>query len=134
MKAVIFSLLVSLLLANSPYLLAENTKQRTSDFNQKLSLHRICFEISSTGITLRIVPSGLKKDNSPIERTIDGAVSGADIGDINKDKSPEIYIYVKAKDSVSLVAYSANNMKSPWLRARSCNAFPFIRTAIVTTS
>jgi len=39
-------------------------------------------------------------------------VIGADIGDINVDGSPEIYVYIKAKDKGSLIAYSANKKKS----------------------
>jgi hypothetical protein len=112
MKAALFSLLGGLLLVNTPCALGENAPTNSPVFTQKLSLHSISFAISSQGNTLRIVPSGLKKDNSPIERTIAGIVTGADIGDINVDKSPEIYIYIKAKDSTSLIAYSANKRKS----------------------
>lgn len=112
MKALSLSLFVGLFSAYAPYLLAENATPCAVAFAQKLSLQGISFDISSSNDTLRIVPSGLKKDNSHIERTIDGVVTGADIGDINADKSPEIYIYVKAKDSMSLIAYSVNNKKS----------------------
>jgi hypothetical protein len=112
MKSALFSLLGGLLLVNTPSALSENATTNSPVFSQKLSLHGINFAISSQGNTLRIVPSGLKKDNSPIERTIEGIVTGADIGDINVDKSPEIYIYVKTKDSASLIAYSANKRKS----------------------
>jgi hypothetical protein len=112
MKAAILSLSAVALSTIMAYATAENTTAETGDFSQKLSMHGINFDISTIGNTLRIVPSGLKKDNSPIERTIDGIVTGADIGDINVDKSPEIYIYVKAKDNTSLIAYSANKRKS----------------------
>lgn len=82
-------------------------------FKQKFTLHGISFQVSSQGNKLRIVPSGLKIDNSPIERDIEGVVTGADIGDINVDGSPEIYVYIKdAKGSASMCAYSANNKKS----------------------
>jgi hypothetical protein len=112
MKAVIPGLLASFLTVITLQAKAENTPPTTPAFTQKLSLHGISFAVSSQGNTLRIVPSGLKKDNSPIERSIEGMVTGADIGDINVDKSPEIYIYVKAKDNTSLIAYSANKRKS----------------------
>ena len=40
-------------------------------------------------------------------------MTGADIGDINVDRSPEIYVYIKdSKDNASLIAYSANKKKS----------------------
>ena len=64
---------------------------------------------------LTIVPAGLEIDNSPIVRTIDGTVTGAEVGDINADGSPEIYVYVISAGSGSygsLVAYSANRRKS----------------------
>jgi hypothetical protein len=81
-------------------------------FNQTFKLHGIQFKVIAQGKHLRIIPTGLKIDNSPIERDIDGTVTGADIGDINVDGSPEIYVYIKAKDKGSLIAYSANNKKS----------------------
>jgi hypothetical protein len=86
--------------------------ETSAAFKQKFTLHGISFQVSSTGNALRIIPSGLKIDNSPIEREIDGTVTGADIGDINVDGSPEIYVYIKGKDKGSLIAYSANNKKS----------------------
>jgi hypothetical protein len=95
---------------------AENessTSSNTSFFNQNFELHGISFQVTSQGNKLRIIPSGLELDNSPIERDINGVVTGADIGDINVDRSPEIYVYVKdAKGKLSLIAYSANNKKS----------------------
>lgn len=84
----------------------------TNAFDKKFELHGIHFQVIGTGNRLRIIPSGLKIDNSPIEREIDGTVTGADIGDINVDGSPEIYVYIKAKEKGALIAYSANNKKS----------------------
>jgi hypothetical protein len=82
-------------------------------FKQNFKLHGIGFQVTGLDNKLRIVPSGLKIDNSPIERDIYGVVTGADIGDINVDRSPEIYVYVKeAKGNTSLIAFSANNKKS----------------------
>jgi len=83
-----------------------------NSFNQTFKLHGIQFNVIAQGNDLRIVPAGLKIDNSPIEREIDGTVTGADIGDINVDGSPEIYVYIKGKDKGSLVAYSAYKKKS----------------------
>ena len=119
MKTLLAMLLASSLLFGTSSVLAEkkttpDKKSKTStSFNQKFQLHGISFQVTSKGNKLRIVPSGLKIDNLPIERDIDGTVTGADIGDINVDRSPEIYVYIKdAKGSVSLIAYSANNKKS----------------------
>lgn len=124
MKKLSTCLLVVFLLGNSLISMAKaNThhpqiKTETASgtangsFKQHLKLHGISFHVISQGNKLRIVPSGLKIDNSPIERDIDGLVTGADIGDINVDGSPEIYVYIKAKQKGSLIAYSANRNKS----------------------
>ncbi|OQW68475.1 MAG: hypothetical protein BVN35_19735 [Proteobacteria bacterium ST_bin11] len=119
METVLASLLASVLLLGTNSVLAENistpdNKIKTSSlFNQTLKLHNISFQVTSEGNKLRILPSGLEIDNSPIDRDIVGTVTGADIGDINIDRSPEIYVYIKdAKGSVSLIAFSANKRKS----------------------
>jgi hypothetical protein len=107
MKKVFAILLGSFLLCTTATGFADE-----NSFNQTFKLHDIQFEVITQGKHLRIIPAGLKIDNSPIERDIEGAVTGADIGDINVDGSPEIYIYIKGKDKGSLIAYSANNKKS----------------------
>lgn len=81
---------------------------------QKISFH-ITSPNSAAGNTLRIVPAGLQIDNSPIEMNIDGLVTGTEVADLNSDRSPEVYIYVRqpgAANRLSLVAFSANNRKS----------------------
>jgi len=62
-----------------------------------------------------ITPFGLEGDNAPIEVEVDGTVTGAEVGDLNVDGAPEIYVYVTSAGSGSygsLVAYSPNNRKS----------------------
>lgn len=88
-------------------------------FEQTLALHGISFKVSATHQgslnQLKIVPSGLAVDNTPIEREIDGAVTAAEVADINADGSPELYVYVTSAGSgsyASLVAYSVNDKKS----------------------
>jgi hypothetical protein len=88
-------------------------------FDRKLELLGIRFHVTSANLgslnTLRIVPAGLEIDNSPLSRTIDGTVTGAEVADLNGDGSPEIYVYVTSAGSGSfgsLVAYSANRLKS----------------------
>ena len=126
MKTLSSCLLAAFLLTNSAAVFAKadtQTQQTNAEdesitssnpsFKQHFKLHGISFQVTSQGNKLSIVPSGLKIDNSPIERDIDGVVTGADIGDINIDRSPEIYVYVKdAQGKLSLIAYSANNKKS----------------------
>ena len=88
-------------------------------FDKTLELLGIRFQVTSSNDgsinTLHIVPAGLEVDNSPIMRTIDGTVTGAEVADINADGSPELYVYVASAGSGSygsLVAYSANRGKS----------------------
>jgi hypothetical protein len=88
-------------------------------FEKTLDLQGIRFHVSATrqGATsaLRIVPSGLSVDNSPITRTIDGTVTGAEVADLNVDGSPEVYVYVTLNGAGAhgtVVAYSANRRRS----------------------
>jgi hypothetical protein len=88
-------------------------------FDKTLELQGITFHITSgsqgSDTLLRIAPSGLEVDNSPIEKRITGTVTGAEVADLNVDGSPEVYVYVRApgdEDQVSLVAYSVNRRKS----------------------
>jgi Periplasmic lysozyme inhibitor of I-type lysozyme len=88
-------------------------------FDRTLELEGIRFRVTCANEgsqnALRIVPSGLEIENAPIERTIDGTVTGAEVADLNADGSPEIYVYVTSAGSGSygsLLAYSANRRKS----------------------
>lgn len=90
-----------------------------ASFDQTLSLRGVSFHVTCPNQgsinALRIQPQGLKKDNAVILREIEGTVSGAEIGDLNGDGSPEIYVYVTSAGSGSygsLVAYAANRKKS----------------------
>ncbi|MCE3002833.1 MAG: hypothetical protein LW860_09070 [Xanthomonadaceae bacterium] len=87
-------------------------------FRQSLSLHGITYEVSSDnlarGNVLRIVPRGLA-DNSEIVQPIDGIVTGAEIGDLDVDQAPEVYVYVRLPGDdarMALVAYSSNRNRS----------------------
>jgi len=98
---------------------SSDTSTAKNTFEKVLKLQGITFHVQVTheGSTnrLRIIPSGLEEVNTPIEQEIDGTVTGAEVADLNRDGSPEIYIYVTSAGSGaygSLVAYSANNRKS----------------------
>lgn len=91
----------------------------TGGFDQMFELQGITFHIISPNQgsinQLEIVPAGLEVDNTVIKREIDGAVTGAEVADLNGDGSPEIYTYINSAGSGtygSLVAYAANNKKS----------------------
>ena len=88
-------------------------------FDQTLSLQGVSFHVTCPNQgsinALRIEPQGLEKDNAVILKEIEGTVSGVEVGDLNGDDSPEIYVYVTSAGSGSygsLVAYAANRKKS----------------------
>jgi len=96
-----------------------DTSKTKYAFDKVLKLQGITFHVQATNEgslnKLRIIPSGLEEVNRPIEQEIDGVVTGAEVEDLNRDGSPEVYIYVTSAGSGSygtLVAYSANNKKS----------------------
>jgi len=93
--------------------------EATAPFNRTLELQGIRFMVDSPnragGNTVRIATEGLSNGASIIDRDIPGAVVGADVGDLDADGSPEIYIHVGASPSIgraALVAYTANRGKS----------------------
>jgi hypothetical protein len=88
-------------------------------FEQRLELNGISFLVTSpnkpSDNTVRIVPSGLAIDNSPIDWAVQGVVTGAEVADMNVDRSPEVFVYVRGpapEARGSIVALSANNRKS----------------------
>ena len=90
-----------------------------SPFEQSLELLGVRFLVTSpnkdAGNSVRIVPSGLQADNTPIEMAVLDQVVGAEVADLDVDRSPEIYVYVHGpapEQPGALVAVSANNRKS----------------------
>jgi hypothetical protein len=86
---------------------------------RSLSLQGVRLQLSSANEAsvneLKIVPAGLSRDNTPIVRSIDGQVGGAEMADLDTDGSPEVYVYVISAGSGSygsLVAYAANKRRS----------------------
>ena len=87
--------------------------------DRTLALQGVSFRVTSPNEgsinKLRIEPNGLKADNSPVEREIEGSVNNVEVADLNVDGSPELYIYVTSAGSGSygsLVAYAVNRGKS----------------------
>lgn len=110
------SFIIGLIFASSA---ASAVAEEVMSFSQKLTLHGVTFDVSATNIgsqnKLTIAIRGLKHEIAPIVRDIDGTVTGAEIADLDRNQSPEIYVYVTSAGSGSygsLVAYSANNRKS----------------------
>ena len=92
---------------------------RSGPLDETLSLAGIRFHVTCSDAgasnTLRITPTGLTIDNSPVTRTIAGRCTGAEVADLDGDRSPEVYVYVNSGDGNahgSLVAYAANRRKS----------------------
>lgn len=88
-------------------------------FDQTLNLQGIGFRVTSPNAAsineLRILPSGLSIDNTPVVRPIEGQITRAEVADLDVDGSPEVYVYVRSAGSGSygsLVAFSANKRKS----------------------
>jgi hypothetical protein len=88
-------------------------------FEQRLALQGIAFAVSSpnaaVGNTVRIAPSGLLIDNTPLDMAVEGQVVGAEVADLNGDGSPELYVYLRGappEERGSLLAVSANRRKS----------------------
>jgi hypothetical protein len=108
------ALSAALLICVSP-VLAQDAKP----FEQTLRLQGVIFKVKATNQGslnhLSIVSEGLRGNPAPIEREIDGAVTGAEIADLDANGSPEFYIYVTSAGSGSygsVVAYAANKKES----------------------
>ena len=76
----------------------------------------ISFTVKVEDKTLLIQPSGLSVTNEAFKHDITGyTVTNADIGDLNVDGYPELFVYLTSDGSGSygkLIGYSVNNGKS----------------------
>ena len=113
------TLLLSLLLLPAASCANWGNSTAAKRYDRGLSLQGITFHIQpyyeGSINRLRIIPGGLTSDNSSALTIIDGIVTGAEVADLNTDRSPEIYVYITSPGSGSygsLVAYSANDKKS----------------------
>lgn len=93
---------------------SEQVETKT-EFKKTVSFKAINFEITSSGDTLTVQPSGFELDNTKVSKTIDGTVTNVEIDDINADGSPELMIYITSAGSGSYgtaIGFSGNNNKS----------------------
>lgn len=97
----------------------ESGSAKGKPFKTTVELHGISFLVESpnSGETnfVKVTPSGLEITNEPVAREVSGEVVGAEIGDLNIDQSPEVYIYVSKggdRKGMNLVAFAANSRKS----------------------
>lgn len=96
-----------------------NPSSATSSFRTASELHGIRFVVESpntlAGNTVTVVPSGLEISNDPFTSPINGVVVDAQVGDLNVDQSPEVYVFVREHGGLerfSVVAYATNSRKS----------------------
>ena len=95
----------------------DSVKQEIS-FNTELTYpgSNISFKINTKGDSLIIQPSGLSVSNETLYHDITGyTVVNGEIGDLNIDSYPELFVYLTSDGSGSygkLIGYSVNNGKS----------------------
>ena len=95
----------------------DSVKQEIS-FNTELTYpgSNISFKVNTKGDSLIIQPSGLSISNETLYHDITGyTVVNAEIGDLNIDSYPELFVYLTSDGSGSygkLIGYSVNNGKS----------------------
>ena len=93
---------------------SESVEPKT-DFKKTVSYKSISFDITKSGDTLTIQPSGFESDNTKVIKTIEGTVSNIEVDDINTDGSPELMIYITSSGSGNYgtaIGFSGNNNKS----------------------
>jgi hypothetical protein len=88
-------------------------------FDQTLELQGIVFHVTDESIdgsrAMRIAPRGLEIDNSAMTHALTGDIARAEVADLDRDGSPEIYVFVRSPRRGlpgELVAYAANRKKS----------------------
>lgn len=88
-------------------------------YEKALELNGIKFLIfsanTSAGNTVTITPNGLTHRNEAFTVSVNGEVYGAEVGDLNVDQSPEIYVYYRVagpEKRSGLVAFAVNNKAS----------------------
>lgn len=84
-----------------------------------VELHGVKFVVespnSAAGNKFTVTPSGLKESNEPFTQSVDGDVYGAEVGDLNIDQSPEIYVFVRERSGLkrsTVYGFAANAKKS----------------------
>lgn len=96
---------------------AETVKQEAG-FSTELTYpgSKISFRVSTQEDSLMIQPSGLSVSNETLYHDITGyTVVNAEVGDLNIDSYPEVFVYLTSDGSGSygkLIGYSVNNGKS----------------------
>ncbi|WP_223526436.1 MULTISPECIES: hypothetical protein [unclassified Pseudomonas] len=90
-------------------------------FDQTLELQGIGFHVTSESVdgnrTLRIAPQGLKIDHSKIVRPLTGTIVRAEVADLDRNGSPEIYVFIRSPGRGmpgELIAYTSYEDPKPF--------------------
>lgn len=99
--------------------LAGDAMDSIQPFVQTLELQGIRFHVTTALVdgnpVLYITPQGLEIDNSKVTHPLTGNIVRAEVADLDRNGSPEIYVFVKSSGrgmAGELIAYSANRKKS----------------------
>ncbi|VVP44440.1 hypothetical protein PS862_05059 [Pseudomonas fluorescens] len=99
--------------------LVDEVRDSIQPFDQTLDLQGIRFHVTTALVdgnrVLYIAPQGLEIDNSKVAHPLAGNIVRAQVADLDRDGSPEIYVFVRSPGrgmAGELVAYSANRKKS----------------------
>lgn len=86
----------------------------TPEFNKELKYENYSFKITTSGDMLTITPAGLEADNSPLTKKFTGKIANVEIGDINGDNKPEVFVYTAQgpDENGAIIGYSSNAGKS----------------------
>ena len=104
-KSALSFAVVALLLAAAPAGATDARRNSTAlpvpqPFEQTLTLQGVGFHMTSANQAsaneVTIVPTGLSIDNAPIVRRVEGQVERAEVADLDRDGSPEIYVYLRS--------------------------------------
>lgn len=98
---------------------ATTDPKESKAFAATVELHGVKFVVespnSAAGNKFTVTPSGLKESNEPFTQSVDGDVYGAEVGDLNIDQSPEIYVFVRERSGLkrsTVYGFAANAKKS----------------------
>lgn len=99
--------------------LVDDARDSIQPFDQTLELQGIRFHVTTALVdgnpVLYITPQGLEIDNSKVTHPLTGNIVRAEVADLDRNGSPEIYVFVRSSGrgmASELVAYSANRKKS----------------------
>lgn len=84
-------------------------------YSNTFELQGISFDVKADNGNLVVTPSGLEATNDPMEWSVDGIVTGAEVEDLNADGWPELFVFTQSLDESkkgNVVAFSVFNGKS----------------------